>query len=60
MQGRLLPSGGVTLLRSLRGSEWSQLADHVSPSFFEVLPARTLWRQARELGGNLTDGKHFR
>jgi hypothetical protein len=47
------------LLRSLRGSEWSQLADYVSPSFFEVLPARTLWRQARELVGNLTDAEGF-
>lgn len=59
MLGRLLPTGGSTLLRSLRGSEWSQLADYVSPSFFEVLPARTLFRQARELTGNLADSKGF-
>lgn len=47
------------LLRSLRGTEWSQLADYVSPSFFDVLPARTLWRQLRELGANAADGRRF-
>lgn len=47
------------LLRSLRGTEWSQLGDYVSPSFFEVLPARAIWGQLRELAGNASDGDGF-
>jgi len=58
--GRLLPGKDTMLLRSLRGTEWSQLVDYVSPSFFEVLPARVLWTALRELGGNAADGERFR
>lgn len=57
--GRLLPGSDTMLLRTLRGTEWSQLTDYVSPSFFEVLPARALWKQLRELGGNATDSAGF-
>ncbi|HKJ23247.1 MAG TPA: hypothetical protein VKB65_00395 [Myxococcota bacterium] len=50
--GRVLPSADGMLLRSLRGTEGSHLTDYVSPSFFEVLPARVLWRQLRELAAS--------
>jgi hypothetical protein len=59
MLGRLLPNSESMVLRTLRGTEWSQLGDYVSPSFFEVLPARALWAQLRELGGNARDGRGF-
>jgi hypothetical protein len=59
MLGRLLPDSESMVMRTLRGTEWSQLGDYVSPSFFEVLPARALWAQLRELGGNARDGRGF-
>ncbi len=46
--------------RTLGGAEWSQLSDFVSPSFFDVMPARALLRQARELLGNASDRSGFR
>ncbi|MBN2195104.1 MAG: hypothetical protein JW751_19965 [Polyangiaceae bacterium] len=36
----------------LRGSEWEPLLDLVSPTFFDLLPARTLTQQLQELGAN--------
>jgi hypothetical protein len=57
--GRLVPGTDGMLWRTLRGTEWSQLADYVSPSFFEVLPPRALWKQLRELGANAGDGTRF-
>lgn len=59
MLERFLPKSENLLLRSLRGTEWSQITDYVSPSFFEVLPASALWSQLRELAGNARDGKRF-
>lgn len=44
------------LRRTLRGTEWAQLLDYVSPSFFDVLPARAIWKQLREIGGNVGNG----
>ncbi|MDX1648321.1 MAG: hypothetical protein R3263_00575 [Myxococcota bacterium] len=58
MWKRLLPGAG-SLLRQLRGTEWSQLADYVSPAFFEVLPARALLGQVRELVGSARDRRGF-
>ena len=46
--------------RTLGGAEWKQLADFVSPSFFDVMPARALLRQGRELLGNASDRSGFR
>lgn len=37
------------ILRMLRATEWGQLLDFVSPSFFEVLPARGLAAATRDL-----------
>jgi len=54
-----LPGADSVLLRSLRGTEWSQLADYVSPSFFEVLRARQILGQARELVANARDREGF-
>lgn len=36
----------------LKGSEWSELLDLVSPRFFEVLPARELQREIRTLAAH--------
>lgn len=57
MLRRLLPRFDGAILRLLRGTEWSQLADYVSPSFFEVMPARRLAGQAKELVSNAADGR---
>ena len=46
--------------RTLGGAEWKQLADFVSPSFFDVMPARALLGQARELLGNASNKPGFR
>lgn len=59
MWKRLLPGADSLLLRSLRGTEWSQLADYVSPSFFEVLPPRALLGQVKALVGNARDREGF-
>ncbi len=45
--------------RMLGGAEWKQLADLVSPSFFEVMPARALLRQGQEILGNAKDEQGF-
>ena len=37
------------LKRLLKGTDFAQLLDMVSPAFFEVLPPKELWRQGREL-----------
>jgi len=37
------------IMRLLRSTGWGQLLDFVSPSFFEVMPARALAGQARSL-----------
>jgi hypothetical protein len=44
--GRLLQSGGL-----------SQLASFVSPAFFEVVPARRMWRRARGLIADSKDAE---
>jgi len=56
---RLLPGADSLLLRSLRGTEWSQLADYVSPSFFEVLRPRQILGRVRELVANASDKEGF-
>jgi len=58
--GRPLPGSGTMLLRTLRAAEWSQLRSYASASFFDVLPARALLTQLRELGGNAADPQRFR
>jgi len=47
------------LLRAVRGTEWGDFLDYVSPSFFEVVPARSLWTQGREIAANATRGGAF-
>lgn len=44
----------------LKGTEWSQLRDLVSPTFFEVLPAGRLASQVGELAGNYGSRGGFR
>ena len=56
---KLLESGPALLLRNARGTEWGQLADYLSPSFFDVMPARQLLSQGRELLRNSSDGAGF-
>jgi hypothetical protein len=59
MWKKWLPGADTFLLRSLRGTEWSQLADYVSPSFFEVLRAGQILSQVKELVGNARDRAGF-
>jgi hypothetical protein len=44
----------------LRATEWGQLLDFVSPSFFEVLSARELARTTRDLIASTRDDAGFR
>jgi hypothetical protein len=48
------------ILRMLRSTEWGQLLDFVSPSFFEVLSARALAGAARGLIASTRDAAGFR
>lgn len=47
------------ILRLLRHTEWGQLLDFVSPSFFDVLPARALAREAKDLFASQRDREGF-
>lgn len=47
------------LLRAVRGTEWGDFLDYVSPSFFDVVPARSLWTQGREIAANAASGRGF-
>ncbi len=47
------------ILRLLKSTEWGQLLDFVSPSFFDVLPARALARQAKDLFASNRDREGF-
>jgi hypothetical protein len=56
---RIFGSSRGPLFRALRGTEWSQFADYVTPSFLDVVPLRHLVSQARSLLGNARDGPGF-
>ncbi len=58
MLGWLKGTPGL-LLRTLKDAEWKPLLDFVTPAFFEVMPARALLGQGRELVGNARDRKRF-
>ena len=59
MLKKLLGAPRELLLRSFDGvfggDDWRPLLDFVSPTFFDVVPLRTLLGQGRELVGNATD-----
>jgi hypothetical protein len=44
---------------ALRGTSWSHLLDYASPALFDVIPARALLSQSRELFSNRSDAKRF-
>lgn len=44
---------------ALRGTSWSHLLDYASPALFDVIPARALLAQSRELFSNRSDSKRF-
>jgi hypothetical protein len=48
------------IIRMLRATEWGQLLDFVSPTFFEVLPARALAGATRDLIASTRDAAGFR
>ena len=60
MNLRGLLSAEALVRRAVQEVSWKELADFVSPSFFEVVPARSLWKQGRELVSNARDPKRFR
>jgi len=47
------------LKRLLDGTDLGQLRDMVSPAFFDVLPARELWRQGRSLASRYRDERAY-
>ncbi len=57
---RWLGGTPALLARTLRDAEWKPLLDFVTPAFFEVMPARALLGQGRELVGNARDRERFR
>ena len=59
MLGKLLEGRRGMLLGAVRGTEWSQFLDYVTPSFFEVVGVRDLLSQGQELASNLTNGRGF-
>lgn len=44
---------------AVKGTSWSHLMDYLSPAFFDVMPARELMTQARELMSNRSDASRF-
>lgn len=56
---KLLGGKSGPLFRALRGTEWSQFADYVSPAFLEVVPLRSLVSQARHMLANARDEAGF-
>lgn len=48
------------LRRMLRATEWGQLFDFVSPSFFDVVPARSLAGAVKDLLSSTRDAAGFR
>ena len=45
--------------RALRDTSWSHLIDYASPALFDVIPARALLAQSRELFSNRGNKKLF-
>jgi len=44
---------------ALRGTSWSHLLDYASPALFDVIPARALLAQSRELLANHSNSERF-
>lgn len=44
---------------AVKGTSWSHLLDYLSPALFDVMPARELITQAREMMSNRSDAAHF-
>lgn len=44
---------------AVRGTSWSHLLDYLSPALFDVMPARDLIKQGRELMANRSDTGRF-
>ncbi len=59
MLGRLFQDRFGFISRSLRGTEWAQLTDYVTPSFLEVMPLSHLVGQAREMLALTSDRSRF-
>lgn len=47
------------LKRLLDGTDLGQLRDMVSPAFFDVIPARVLWKQGRALAARYRDERAY-
>lgn len=45
---------------AVRGTSWSHFYDYASPALFDVIPARALLAQSRELLSNRSDAQRFR
>jgi hypothetical protein len=54
-------AGGVRAMirMALRGTSWSYVIDYASPALFDVIPARALLSQSRELFSNRSDAGRF-
>ncbi|MDJ0848192.1 MAG: hypothetical protein QNK04_07440 [Myxococcota bacterium] len=60
MLGKLLQGRRGMLVGAVRGTEWSQFLDYVTPSFFDVVGVRDLLSQGQEMAANLANGRGFR
>lgn len=55
-----MAAGVRSMIRmAVRGSSWSQFFDYASPALFDVIPARELLSQSRELISNRRDAIRF-
>jgi hypothetical protein len=57
--GKLLEGRRGLFASAVRGTEWSQFLDYITPSFFDVMGVRDLLSQGRELAANLADREAF-
>jgi hypothetical protein len=55
-----MATGVQSMVRlAVKGTSWSHLLDYLSPALFDVMPARDLIKQGRELMANRSDAERF-
>ena len=59
MLGRLLEGRRGVFLSAVRGTEWSQFLDYLSPSFLDVMPLSALLSTSAQLTRHALGGSEF-